>query len=129
MDTCHEKICDKLVINYLQKVAYLLRSSGQVTEVETQTEMVDVSEVGLAPDQKTGTEKQTPNAEGNECLAGATVHRARSERTAGTTAAETLTMGETGLHKTSPLWERSTTARSAVLCGSAVSCSWKASGQ
>lgn len=44
--------------------------------METQTEKVDVSEVGLALDQKTAMETQTPNADGNEGLAGATVHRA-----------------------------------------------------
>lgn len=103
-----------------------------MSEVETQTEKVDVSEVGLAPDPKIVTEKQTPSAEGNECLAGATVHRAHTETITETTTAETPIAGEIdswiGRRQTSPSWETSTTAKSAVLCSLAVLCSWRASG-
>lgn len=110
---------------------FLICSSGQtslctVAEVGTQTEKADVSEV----DQEIVTEKQTPNAEGNGCLAGVTVHRAHTETTTTTTTTrmiESLTVGEIdlwiGLRQTSLLWATSTTAKSAVLCSLAVLCS------
>lgn len=50
----------------------LTSSSGQVTEVETQTERAeDVSEVVHAPDPENEKENQTPSAGGNGRLDGA----------------------------------------------------------
>lgn len=129
VDTCLEKKRLSLGV----KIG-LLFFSGQPSlctekEVETQTEKADVSEVVLAPDQEIVTDKRTPSAEGNGCLAGVTVHRAHTETMTTTTTTrmtKTLIAGMIdlwiGLRQKSLLWATSTMAKSAVLCSLAVLC-------
>lgn len=104
-----------------------------MTEVETQTDKLDLSKFILAPVHKIVMEKQTLHAKGSECLAGVTIRQALTE-TMGTTrrTTETLTTVATDLWiallQRSPLWATSTPAKSAASCSLAVLCSWRASG-